>query len=484
MIKSTKVEEKSNLKKGIMTVIALTCIKNVTSPIWTMGVINIYFLSYLHYYQSFITKQYQYFFNFILYSSFYFFAPLSAFLDKKIGPQKVILLEGILLIISSIIFYISKNIFIYYFSMLIVGIAGTIGASIITKHTAVYFPKKKGLINSIGETIGALGSSLTTFFSEKIINYNSVSVYKDDDGKVKNKEDIGFYPKDIASNILKFFILQFFLYFIFISLTLIFFYPIKNFNIDINKDSKLKEDIENISNEKLLSNDGELENQDFIKENDNNDNELETINDNEKRKKIKTKILKSNRIIKLMIISLFSNFTLKVVFNSYRQLVTEFDITNIEEKYSQFIGNVAFFCVCINCLIFGTIVDKYSYKFLSSIITLTGIFVGFFYSFSFNNNYLFVIFTLLITIINGGNLVVLSTHIMKCFPIDYYIEIESFLKVPGGISNLVISPFIVLMTSIFSNKLLGYILMYGFGGLLAFIAFILVLTEGENSFKV
>ena len=40
------------------------------------------------------------------------------------------------------------------------------------------------------------------------------------------------------------------------------------------------------------------------------------------------------------------------------------------------------------------------------------------------------------------------------------------------------------MTSIFSNKLLGYILMYGFGGLLAFIAFILVLTEGENSFKV
>ena len=58
MIKSTKVEEKSNVKKGIMTVIALTFIKNVTSPIWTMGVINIYFLSYLHYYQSFVTKQY------------------------------------------------------------------------------------------------------------------------------------------------------------------------------------------------------------------------------------------------------------------------------------------------------------------------------------------------------------------------------------------------------------------------------------------
>ena len=57
--------------------------------------------------------------------------------------------------------------------MLIVGIAGTIGASIISKHTAVYFPKKKGLINSIGETVGALGSSLTTFFSEKIIDFRN-----------------------------------------------------------------------------------------------------------------------------------------------------------------------------------------------------------------------------------------------------------------------------------------------------------------------
>ena len=56
MITIIKVEEKENLKKGIMRVIALTCIKNVTSPIWTMGVINIYFLSYLHYYQSFVTK--------------------------------------------------------------------------------------------------------------------------------------------------------------------------------------------------------------------------------------------------------------------------------------------------------------------------------------------------------------------------------------------------------------------------------------------
>ena len=31
--------------------------------------------------------------------------------------------------------------------------------------------------------------------------------------KIKNKEDIGFYPKDILSNILKFFTLQFCLYF-------------------------------------------------------------------------------------------------------------------------------------------------------------------------------------------------------------------------------------------------------------------------------
>ena len=51
-------------------------------------------------------------------------------------------------------------------------------------------------------------------------------------------------------------------------------------------------------------------------------------------------------------------------------------------------------------------------------------FLLFLYSFSFNNNYLIVIFTLLITIINGGNLVVLSILIMKCFHIDYYFEIE------------------------------------------------------------
>ena len=51
---------------------------------------HIFFILF-HYYQSFVTKQYQYFFIFILYSSFYFFAPLSGILDKKLGPQKVII---------------------------------------------------------------------------------------------------------------------------------------------------------------------------------------------------------------------------------------------------------------------------------------------------------------------------------------------------------------------------------------------------------
>ena len=38
---------------------------------------------------------------------------------------------------------------------------------------------------------------------------------------------------------------------------------------------------------------------------------------------------------------------------------------------------------------------------------------------------------------------------MKCFPIDYYIEIESLIKIQGGVSNLVVSPFIVLRLQFF-----------------------------------
>ncbi len=72
----------------------------------------------------------------------------------------------------------------------------------------------------------------------------------------------------------------------------------------------------------ILSNEGKLEIHDFNvkKENDNN-KELEKINDNKKRTIIKRKILKSKRIKRLMIISLFFKFYIKLVFNSYLQLV-------------------------------------------------------------------------------------------------------------------------------------------------------------------
>ena len=83
-----------------------------------------------------------------------------------------------------------------------------------------------------------------------MINYNSILVYKDNDEKDKNKEILAFIQKNLFH-------------------FLLYFYPVKNFNIDINQNFKLNEKFENVSSEKFITNDGELENQDLKNINEN-----------------------------------------------------------------------------------------------------------------------------------------------------------------------------------------------------------------------
>ena len=81
-----------------MIVTALKCKKNIISPIWRKGVVNIFFI--ISSLLSIIYKK-------ILYSSL-FFSPIKKIFDKKIGSKKVILLKRIWIMISSIILDIKK----------------------------------------------------------------------------------------------------------------------------------------------------------------------------------------------------------------------------------------------------------------------------------------------------------------------------------------------------------------------------------------
>ena len=194
------IKIRSYKAKLILSLISSILYQMGSTIVTTLGSFCVYFISYIHYENpdTKINMQYGNINGPIILLLLSSFSPLSGIIEKKIGPKLTLILSSSLVEICLIAYYFQKNLWLFYAISILIGLSTGLSAGVPIKNACKYYPKKKGVINSIIICIGGLTSSLYSFLGEKIINPGKEQII--------DKETNPFYPIEVANNANKFFL--------------------------------------------------------------------------------------------------------------------------------------------------------------------------------------------------------------------------------------------------------------------------------------
>ena len=162
----------SHKTKFILSLISAILYQMGSSLITTIGNFCVYFISYIYYKDTSkkINMQYGNINGPIILLLLSSFSPLSGIFEKKIGSKLTLILSSSIVEICLISYYFQRDLWLFYIISIFIGIGNGLSAGVPIKNSCRYYPKKKGLINSIIICLGGLVSSLYAFIGEKIIN--------------------------------------------------------------------------------------------------------------------------------------------------------------------------------------------------------------------------------------------------------------------------------------------------------------------------
>ena len=200
--KNSKMSDPINTtRNGILSIIgAIFHRLGIMSMMAFMG-FSTYMISYLRRYQSEdetpLSLNYTYFIMPILTITIGIGVPFSGVLEYKMGTRLLIVYGSLYLILSSVIQYFSKVVYLNFFAIFIFAIGFSLSIAITGKNACMYFPTRRGLISGILSCIQAIFGSILNIFGEKvIINPKSIEPFR------------GFYTFEAAQNITKYYLFQ------------------------------------------------------------------------------------------------------------------------------------------------------------------------------------------------------------------------------------------------------------------------------------
>lgn len=458
----------SKRAKGIFSVISAVIINIICGSLYSWSGINGYYISYLKYSDSpTIEIKDGYFFMPIITFTTMCFSPLVTIINEKKGIKIISLISIILILITNIALYYSKNISCVYGCMICYGIINAMNYMPVIKNCLLYFPNKKGLIN---------GLILFGYGTSSLI-YNSIADYLINPEFRKINPSTGFFDKDITNNMKKY--LKFFNLFngimSLISYFLLFEYKIND------------KEIKNTKNKDVIEND--INNTDNLDKNDNKKVEIKQISKNtennvyEKEFEVKISVKeafiqasKGRQLYELWIMSTvlqIVSFTISNTYRSFAQqcLMEEHFLSNITKTYSILSG--------VSRLIWGYLFDKFTFKCLYSICIITQAIVD---SLIFNSvNYPILFFFLLCfqSVVVSGKISLNVTMFTKVYGIKYFGFIYSVSTALGGFCHL-LGPFII---KIVVKKIDDYKKLFIGGSIGCIFSFIILLNFSEEKFK-
>ena len=442
-----KQKRKEYILKGLSSLLASIFYVFGCFSFWTLGNSTVYLISFRRIYNPQLTFSYGYFLIPIMNFTLSLASPLGGIIEDKIGGKKTIILATFILFISLFSMYFSRNIFIDYFIMMVIGLGLAVGMSIPIKNACSFFMNKKAMIYGISYFIPSFLCVILNIFNEKyILNPSSES---------PTIENI-YYNEKIFLNFQKLIMFEIGLLLFICFATLIFYFQ-----------NNPKETIKFGFNEQ-------------IKEKNNNEDAFkkkESITNNIKIKKAIYNI----RALKLFLM-IFSFFpVINFINNTWRPIGIYYKINT---NHLQMIGALYCLSSCISGIIFSLIGDKVQFKIIFVLFTTILTIVSYIFPLSFHNSILFIFEIMCISFIYNGYNIIIGPHMMKVYGIKNYIQIGGIIRSSEGICEILSIIFaFYLENNVFGNKDYIYRSMYTISGFLSLISLGIGLFESDDKFN-
>jgi MFS family permease len=368
------------------------------------------------------------------------FSPISGIIEKYIGPKLTLLLSSIIVQLCLILYYFQKNLYIFYAISVFIGIGNGISAGVPIKNACLYFPKRKGIINSTIIFIGGLTSMLYLIIGEKIINPDKKPIEK------KNNNPV--YPEDVANRAYYYFVFTMIVFPILTIIALLLFYEY------------VPRENQNGNNEKMLP---------------------------QKKGPMRTdtkEIIGSFRFWRNMIIITLMPFWVYFLTATYRAYST---LIGIDQTFISYLPSIITFLSASIGLIWGYIFDKFGFKKIIMIMSIICIILSIYFTICIGKKVFYTIGLITSTFISRvGMMSVINPHIMQVFEFRNYLIIGGFARSFNQLSFFIAASISVILSV--NNKTADslktpYRIIASVGIVLSIIGFIFSFYEDDSKFN-
>ena len=441
--------KKKYILKGLSSI--LSCIFHACGyySVFILGHTVVYLISFRRHYNPKLTFSHGYFLFPIMNFTLSLTIPIGGIIESKVGGKKTIFLSSLILCLSFLFMYFSRNILIDYILMSFVGFGIAIGIKLSKRNACSYFMERKALISGIVTLIpNFVSAGLAIFYEKHILNPLSESP------TIENT----YYEEKIFLNFQKLLIYEISFLILVCILSLVTFFK-----------NDPKETIKFGFGEK-------------IKENKKNGVEIkkEEQNDNSKNIKIKKALYNKRTYKQFLMIFLFFP-TINFITNTWRPIGIYY---KIKTNYLQLIGAFNSITGSISSIIFSLIGDKIQFKYLFALSGLLLSITSFVFPLSFTKEILFIFEVLIIGFTLSGFNIIIDPHLMKIYGMEIFVEICGIIRSSSGIAEIFSVILAFYLENYFTgNKDYAYKWMYFISGFCAFSSFILGIFESDDKFN-
>jgi len=435
-------QEKKTLRDAIRTYISYEIYNIAYVSMFIILNLWSYLISYLRECKGgnkSLSLEHVYFFG-VVESMFEITPIFSAAIQNKIGLRNSVVLGGIITILALILMLFSKSFILDLFAYLIIAL-GSFSPYLLERNFVSYFYEVRGKILGIMAFTYALENSGFNMLAENfIINPQS------DEADVEEN----FYTYDVSKKFMTYLILIIVLYIVCSILCLAIIVP---FNKKKHGEGLFRDE-ENEDPEERNSLDNYNEEEEEVEDEDENKNEDNKLLDKEEDGEVKKqsfskrffkKALRSRRVIFLFLMKLFSTPLSLFVEASWRNMAIR---NNIPTNYQQNVETYKPIVECLSTLIFSSLSDSISFRYMYFILSITSACVGIFFCFTLRSPVLFTIILMIEHLSTTGMAALNDPHFIKVFGLKHYLEIDGLISS----SNIITVPLCNLFMFFFDRN--------------------------------
>ena len=370
---------------------------------------------------------------------------LGGIIEKRIGGKKTIFLSSLILCLSFIIMYFSRNLFLDYVLMSFIGFGIAIGIKLSKRNACAYFMKRKAFISGVVTLVPSFVCSGLAIFYEKYI-LNPLS----ENPTIENS----YYDQNIFLNFQKLILFEVGFLMVVCLLSLITFF--KN-----NPEETIKFG--------------------FGEKPKNNNTEIKDTTDTITKKSQVNKALYSKRSLKLFLMIFLFFPSINFINNTWRPIGIYY---KIRTNYLQIVGALCSITGCLSSIVFSLVGDKLQFRFIFCLFGILLTINSFIFPLSFHNEILFILEVLVVAFSLNGFNIIIDPHLMKVFGMENFVEICGVIRSSSGIAEI----FSVILAFYLENYFTGskdyaYKWMYFISGVSSFTSFVLSLFENDEKFN-